>query len=253
MAVSSNGGGEGPKAPTATPRADQQTPLGLVLPTVGLDRDTWGDITNANWTLVDSLIQALQTSDYNVAVLIQQIVDGVHAYIEPIGSMKLWPVDAAPAGWLTCDGYAVSRTDFGELFAVIGTSWGAGDGNTTFNIPDLRGCTLVHRGDWMPFGGRLGETGHVLSLNEMPVHSHGGTTDGVGDHTHGYAAVRIGGSPNVAPAPGYALQETGGQTGGAGSHAHNFATSQSGGSWGHNNIQPSVGICTVIKCLHVGV
>lgn len=48
----------------------------------------------------------------------------------------------APAGWLWCDGRAVSRTTYASLFAAIGTAWGAGDGATTFNLPDLRGRFL---------------------------------------------------------------------------------------------------------------
>lgn len=46
---------------------------------------------------------------------------------------------AAPAGWLLCHGQAVSRTDYAHLFSVVGTTFGAGNGTTTFNVPDLRG------------------------------------------------------------------------------------------------------------------
>ena len=44
-----------------------------------------------------------------------------------------------PAGWLLCDGSAVSRTDYAKLFSAIGTTWGAGDGSTTFNLPNTIG------------------------------------------------------------------------------------------------------------------
>lgn len=52
----------------------------------------------------------------------------------------------APAGFLLCDGSAVSRTTYADLFALIGTTYGAGDGSTTFNVPDLRGSVIVGAG-----------------------------------------------------------------------------------------------------------
>jgi len=57
----------------------------------------------------------------------------------PIGSIIPWTSTTIPDGWLECNGQAVSRTDFSELFAKIGTTFGDGDGSTTFNVPDLRG------------------------------------------------------------------------------------------------------------------
>lgn len=57
----------------------------------------------------------------------------------PIGSVIPWTTTTIPDGWLECNGQAVSRTDFSELFAKIGTTFGSGDGSTTFNVPDLRG------------------------------------------------------------------------------------------------------------------
>ena len=59
----------------------------------------------------------------------------------PVGSILAFGGEAAPSGWLLCQGQAISRTTYKELFAAIGTSFGAGDGSTTFNIPDLREAT----------------------------------------------------------------------------------------------------------------
>mgnify|MGYP003125155636 CR=1 FL=1 len=56
-----------------------------------------------------------------------------------IGTVSAFAMPTAPEGWLVCDGSAVSRTDYAELFATIGTVWGHGDQITTFNLPDLRG------------------------------------------------------------------------------------------------------------------
>ena len=52
-----------------------------------------------------------------------------------IGEIRVWPSESPPAGFLLCNGRAVSRTTYAALFAVIGTSFGSGDGSTTFNLP----------------------------------------------------------------------------------------------------------------------
>ena len=56
-----------------------------------------------------------------------------------VGAIKPWTKTTAPAGYLLCDGAAISRTDYADLFAVISTTYGAGNGSTTFNVPDLQG------------------------------------------------------------------------------------------------------------------
>ena len=56
-----------------------------------------------------------------------------------VGAIKPWTKTTAPAGYLLCDGAAVSRTDYADLFAVVSTTYGAGNGSTTFNVPDLQG------------------------------------------------------------------------------------------------------------------
>ena len=57
----------------------------------------------------------------------------------PAGTMQMFAGNTIPAGWLLCDGSAVSRTDYAKLFSAIGTTWGAGDGSTTFNLPNSIG------------------------------------------------------------------------------------------------------------------
>jgi len=63
-----------------------------------------------------------------------------------VGSVISFSTSTAPDNWLECDGSAVSRTAFADLFGVIGTTYGVGDGSTTFNIPDLTGVVLVASG-----------------------------------------------------------------------------------------------------------
>ena len=56
-----------------------------------------------------------------------------------VGAIKPWTKTTAPAGYVLCDGAAISRTDYADLFAVISTTYGAGNGSTTFNVPQLQG------------------------------------------------------------------------------------------------------------------
>ncbi len=93
------------------------------------------------------------------------------------GAMIPWPVATTPADWLRCDGTAVSRTTYADLFALLGTTWGSGDGSTTFNLPDFRDRNLI--GDGTLPGGTartVGQTGgeetHTLNVNELPAHHH---------------------------------------------------------------------------------
>ena len=61
----------------------------------------------------------------------------VRNFLTPTGTIIIWSAPTPPAGYLICDGSAISRTTYARLFNVIGTTWGAGDGNTTFNLPNL--------------------------------------------------------------------------------------------------------------------
>ena len=70
---------------------------------------------------------------------LERIAGGTVYADAPIGAIQAYGGAEAPRGWLLCDGSAVSRTVYSELFAKIGTAFGPGDGSTTFNVPDLRG------------------------------------------------------------------------------------------------------------------
>lgn len=61
------------------------------------------------------------------------------AFSIPSGAVMDFAMQTAPVGWLVCDGAAVDRTTYAALFSAIGTTWGAGNGTTTFNLPDFRG------------------------------------------------------------------------------------------------------------------
>lgn len=87
----------------------------------------------------------------------------------PVGSISLFAGTTAPNGWLICDGSAVSRTTYANLFSVIGTTYGTGDGSTTFNIPDLQGRVPVGYKSSDTSFDTIGETG---GSKELQSHNH---------------------------------------------------------------------------------
>lgn len=89
-----------------------------------------------------------------------------------IGSVYMYAGSTPPNGFLMCDGSAVSRAVYSDLFAEIGTAYGSGDGATTFNIPDLTGRVIVGVSTTNVLGDVGGEENHVLIADELPVHEH---------------------------------------------------------------------------------
>lgn len=147
----------------------------------------------------------------------------------PVGVINPYGGSTAPTGWLICDGSAVSRTTYAALFAILGTTYGPGNGSTTFNLPDFKGKIPVGRDSGQTEFDVLGETGgaktHTLSIPEMPVHSH---TSKVVVGAGGISGFGYVGDQNVTSR---ALQSGG--TAGSGT--------------AHNNLQPYQVINYIVK------
>jgi microcystin-dependent protein len=153
------------------------------------------------------------------------------ANITPIGAIVAWPASSVPTGWLECSGAAVSRSTYATLFGVISDDFGAGDGSTTFNLPDLRGefirgwdhgkgsdpnaATRTDRGD--------GTTGDVIGskqADEFELHGHPfrlNLIDGSTNNSSGGLSLEESGSvSNEAAFTGTLSDTPGEQIGGSG-------------------------------------
>ena len=109
----------------------------------------------------------------------------------PIGAVAMWPLTTAPDNWLLCNGQAVSRATYATLFSRLSTTYGAGDGSTTFNVPDYRGYMPIMRGttgtaNQAP-GAKFGAVDHTHTgpshTHTAPSHAHS-----MQSHTHAGAA-----------------------------------------------------------------
>lgn len=110
----------------------------------------------------------------------------------PTGAVEMFAGSVVPAGWLLCNGQALSRTTYAALFAAIGTSYGAGDGSTTFNVPNME--AKIPR---MQAAARGGTGGSATHTHTLPTHTHAG-------HQHPLAGGSPVGHARIYVAPGSA-------------------------------------------------
>ena len=184
-----------------------QRPYGLLFLNTTYNRLEWnsGTAENPGWTV---------------------LVQGTAPDPEIIGVIKLWTGDAAPAGYLLCDGTEISRTSFANLFNVIGAKFGAGNGSTTFNLPDFRGRVPAGKNTANPQGdhGAVGNNDGASVATRRVRHRHVVNDPG---HTHdpsgryyrdqvgpGYGTEHEAGNNFMVPIPGaYTGISVGPQTG----------------------------------------
>lgn len=106
-------------------------------------------------------------------------------YVDPeVGDLKMNVSPMERNGWLLCNGQQVNRSTYSELFALIGTTFGSGDGVNTFNVPNADGRVLGNVGGGRGNGDMVGSETNTLTASNLPAHTHSGTTTSNGAHTH---------------------------------------------------------------------
>ena len=162
----------------------------------------------------------------------------------PIGGMMEFAGSVMPDKWLLCNGAAVDRTIYANLFAKVGLTFGAGDGVTTFNIPNMIGRSPYGKGDAViPSLGQTGGTSDVtLITNQIPSHNHG-----INDPGHFHQLIRPGGASgsyvNVASA---SLANPVNTTWPTQTATTGISINNTGGGLAHNNLHPVLGMNFII-------
>ena len=158
-----------------------------------------------------------------------------------IGEIRMFAGNFAPAGWMFCDGTQLAISENDALFTLLGTTYG-GDGQETFNLPDLRGRVPIHQGA-APGGSTytIGQTGGsesvTLTTQKIPAHNHNLlATTAVGTQVNpggNLLANSQGPQPYIQESPDAGLNQQ--------------ALSPVGGSQPHENLQPILGISFIIS------
>jgi microcystin-dependent protein len=185
-------------------------------------------------------------------------------YNLPIGGVLPYVGATAPnSSFVLPYGQAISRTTYSSFFALVSTTFGSGDGSTTFNVPDLRG-RVVAGADGMggAAAGRLtdavagidslgdagGAQSHTLSTSEMPSHSHGVTDPG---HNHNFNNNPvITGQQSITPVGGGSISvPSNTQTTTINSNTTGISIQNNGGGGAHNNVQPTLVLNYILRVI----
>jgi microcystin-dependent protein len=197
--------------------------------------------TNQIKNVVDPTLAQDATTKAYVDTTVSTAVAAVNSVIT--GSIQMWPTASAPTGYLLCAGAAVSRTTYAALFAIIGTTFGVGDGSTTFNLPNYT--------NRMPYGTTVGATGgsadaivvshtHTASVSD-PGHTHTSTWSTPNDFNRGSLPAGVIWVPDDQD---YGLQNTTSNSATTGISVSNSTTGSSGTN---ANLPPYLGINFIIK------
>ena len=148
----------------------------------------------------------------DLGVLNQSSLSFAPANAVPIGAVNTFAMNSAPSGWLSCDGSAVSRTTYSGLFSAVGTTYGTGDGSTTFTLPDLRGEFVrgLDNGRGVDSGRALGSA----QADEFKEHSHDAYAQTDGSTSFDipvlYPSAGMAGTKNNSAWKSNVIQDTGG-------------------------------------------
>lgn len=207
--------------------------------TMTIDREEEGTSarTIVEGDIVMLAITAKVIDDLNTVVT---ELEGYQEALNPTGAIVQFAGSTAPTGYLLCDGSAISRTTYATLFTAISTTYGVGNGSTTFNLPNLKGKVPVGYSSTETEFDTLGETGgantHILSAAELPSHAH--------TVTQNY--TRFATTGNTVPTVDSTIYLS--SVGTAFDNTNREVTSSGVGSGNaHNNLQPYIVLNYIIK------
>ena len=231
-------------APSECAEGDKyyNTTTGLIY--TATDTNTWGEtgetpIENIFYIVLDE--QTTYTYDGNDLISVGGGSSAGGGETLKIGTILPFSGGTLPTGYLFCDGSAISRTAYAGLFNVIGTSFGAGDGSTTFNLPNLKGKVPVGLDssdtDFDTIGETGGEKTHILTQSELPDYN----LKGLRWSNSGGPITLDSGSYT----PGYNLSY--GYSGVNQSQINNIIMNSGGSNTPHNNLQPYMVVNYIIK------
>ena len=147
-------------------------------------------------------------------------------YLAPVGSMMMYAGSSAPTGWLLCDGTAISRTTYSDLFSTISTTYGVGDGFDTFNTPNMGGKGpmgyLSSNSAFDALAETGGEENHTLTVDELAAHTH-------------TVAIGINGTQTYS------------QSGATTTNSGPITSSSTGGGSAHNVLDPYLTVNFIVK------
>lgn len=186
---------------------------------------------------IDSLVES--QNEFSVFQSLTSQISDI-SLSSPVGEIKMWATSIAPIKHLICNGELISRITYSDLFFVLGTTYGVGDGSTTFALPNFKGRIPVgldtSQTEFNTLGKTGGEKSHIITTQEMAYHNHDAIKDLIlGQTLATHYSGTTGGYAGVEP-----------NTGNIG---YQLATSYSGGGLAHNNLQPYVSINYIIRAL----
>lgn len=171
----------------------------------------------------------------------------------PVGSIQMFASNSAPTNWLVCNGSAVSRSTYSQLFSIIGSTYGNGDGGTTFNLPNLQGrapigsnATSGNGISTRTIGDTGGEEGHTLTVNEMPSHNHNFNDPG---HVHRVEETKVNGTTGGLGGWGTGIDTNTRHSVDSQNNTTGITLNAQGGGQSHNVMQPFLVVSFIIKAL----
>ena len=274
--IFANGGGSGATVTEFRPGTDDDAVVTASLADSAVTTAKIADDAITNAKIADDAVNADSVADNSIGAAAinisgngtsgQAVVsdgDGSFSYtsnIVPSGALMPYAGTSAPTGFLLCDGSAVSRSTYATLFSAISTTYGAGDGSSTFNLPDLRGRVVAGQDDMGGSsanrltdqtgglnGDTLGDTGgsetHTLTTAQLASHTHSfSDTDTISPVSIPRTLI-VGAAANSVNVDGSGVRSDSGSI----TVSISGTTGSAGSGSAHNNVQPTIILNYIIK------